>query len=221
MSSSSNIIDDEGDDSFSDHVLEQATDKARVLSAIRSFHNEMKNDNNDTIIEKMSSDDLSGNRDEDKMVTSIRSESDVRFSLFNSNLEPYPHSMDFRRVIITEIESEKVDPDTIAACQSLRKCLQLREKWITAHPFPPQDRIYENAPQCETKDEVKDFRRRNDPEYNIFDQSIPDSISCYKYQMEKGVINVYRNSGDVNSDNIATISLPIKRSAAGTFRSLL
>jgi hypothetical protein len=43
------------------------------------------------------------------------------------------------RVRITDPEEEEIDKDTVDACLRLKNCMKLREKWISGHPYPPQD----------------------------------------------------------------------------------
>lgn len=33
------------------------------------------------------------------------------------------------------------DEDTKESCRSLTKCMRLREKYLSVHPFPPQDKV--------------------------------------------------------------------------------
>jgi hypothetical protein len=48
----------------------------------------------------------------------------------NSNNTPDSTAPKYQKVVITEIDDENTDPDTIFACQKLDECLKLREKWI-------------------------------------------------------------------------------------------
>eukprot|EP01038_Epipyxis_sp_PR26KG_P007929 gene7929-10762_t len=65
-------------------------------------------------------------------------EKDVREELFESIPAPYPHSTNFQRLIITDT-GDAADPDAIEGCRKLRLCMNLREKYLSKHPFPPQD----------------------------------------------------------------------------------
>lgn len=139
-------------------------------------------------------------------------ENDVRKELFEA-IPEYPHSEDFQRVIITE-STDPIDHDTILACRTLKKIIELREKWISCHPYPPQDldtdikkstvslaaldlSAHSNFSESgsSTKRKFSDldlstFRRRMPPEYNIFDGPLPPSTDKYSYDFQKGLIHI-------------------------------
>lgn len=50
--------------------------------------------------------------------------------LFEEMPEPYPHTEEYQRVIISELEGEEADPDVVRACEDLSRGLALRSKWI-------------------------------------------------------------------------------------------
>ena len=67
---------------------------------------------------------------------------DTREILFEDIPEPLPHSKSYAKVVITEpeiSEDEFEDADAWESCERLQKCLELRKKWIEAHPPAPQD----------------------------------------------------------------------------------
>jgi hypothetical protein len=67
---------------------------------------------------------------------------DTREILFEEIPEPLPHSKTYAKVVITEPEVSEDDFEDIDAwdsCKRLLKCLELRKKWIEAHPSAPQD----------------------------------------------------------------------------------
>lgn len=80
--------------------------------------------------------------------------------------------------------------------------MKLREKYISMHPIPPQD-IVPNHELCSvlstplspvrpSKPGKAHFRRRLDPEYDVFSRPVPCAMPDISYSMEDGVFNVYR-----------------------------
>mmetsp|Transcript_5524 Transcript_5524/g.5678 ORF Transcript_5524/g.5678 Transcript_5524/m.5678 type:complete len:192 (+) Transcript_5524:99-674(+) len=71
----------------------------------------------------------------------VKNPDDVRSRLFETI--PLPSKLfnldSFQRVRITDPEEEEIDKDTVDACLRLKTCMKLREKWISGHPYPPQD----------------------------------------------------------------------------------
>ncbi|RYH09372.1 hypothetical protein EON65_40245 [archaeon] len=45
---------------------------------------------------------------------------------------------DFHRVSIIEAADHEYDADTCFACEALRECIEIRDRWIGDHPVPPQ-----------------------------------------------------------------------------------
>lgn len=150
---------------------------------------------------------------EDDGAPSIREEIDVREELFQIH-DAYPHSTDFQRVIITEANgthvedcfvifliliilhvmfSDALDEEEIRSCKVLKRCVELREKYIAQHPSPPQDVIPNKelrvvaAPSPIKKNE---YRRRQDPEYDVFSRRVPDRLESLEYVMVNGVMKV-------------------------------
>ena len=86
----------------------------------------------------------------------------------------------------------------------LLKCTKLREKYISAHPEPPQDNMPSpefktvmstpSSPIKSVKNGKTHYRRRLDPEYDVFSRPVPVPLSGISYRMIKGVFNLYRSS---------------------------
>lgn len=76
-------------------------------------------------------------------------EADVRAKLFEAIPEPYLYPTTFQRVVITET-GEAPDADTIIACQKIKRCMDIREKWLSFHPYPPQDKkkTFDEVSEC-------------------------------------------------------------------------
>eukprot|EP01041_Mallomonas_annulata_P010521 gene10521-21946_t len=154
---------------FAEKVIAEEQIKARTLTAL---------------IRARSTPDLATNETSDN-------QKDIRLTLFEA-AEPYPHPKDFQRVVITET-GDALDDDTVLACKSIKKCLNLRNKWISSHPCPPQDHIY-----VDVKDKVelshlerKQFRRRSECEYDIFRRPVPVSTNKFRFEMHRGVMCIY------------------------------
>ena len=62
---------------------------------------------------------------------------DVRETLFSYIPHAFQDDVHFQRVIITESQ-ELVDNDTKEARLALKRCMQIRDKWLGQHPEPPQ-----------------------------------------------------------------------------------
>jgi hypothetical protein len=73
---------------------------------------------------------------------------DVRDELFEAIPEPFYQVTDFQRVLITETRDDFLDNDTKLACEGLQACMDIREKWISEHPFPPQDLVPAEEEVC-------------------------------------------------------------------------
>lgn len=139
-------------------------------------------------------------------------DSDLREELFGAIPEPYYQCTDFQRVHITET-TEAPEQDTIDACAMLFKCMKMREKWIAAHPFPPQDVLEQFSDEIMTspyrkktthehpmtKLDPAHFRRRSVPPYEIFKQELPETIPDMKFKMVKGImhVNYVQQKGDL------------------------
>ncbi len=169
--------------SFEDLVNAESVSKERSLSIIRRATRER------TGSELTEPNQQSDNRDGIKKIA----------ALFEGIPEPYNHSVNFQRVIVSDA-GEAPDADTVEACKKLKTITEIREKWLSAHPVPPQDLIdfsveCGSPPRKLSSDSSSSannemFRRRLDPPYEIFDQPLPSSISNYSYRMVAGVMHV-------------------------------
>jgi hypothetical protein len=167
--------------SFEDLVHTESVIKERTLARIRNAARERSG----------SELDLNQNQEHSKIVLESKN------VFFEGIPEPYPHSTNYQRVEITDT-GEPTDVDTIEACKKLKSIMNIRNKWISAHPFPPQDvDSFEDScgspPRKSSADYGGDsFRRRSVPPYEIFDQSLPDSELTLKCKMIAGVMSVMK-----------------------------
>lgn len=135
---------------------------------------------------------------------------DVREQLFESIPAPFFEITEFQRVIITENTGDHADPDTKFACDGLRTCMDIRDKWISAHPVPPQDSsTFEedsgsvaglSSPPRKGNEKKKpdDFRRRANRPYVVFEQSLPtfNDTETLQFKLVHGVMSVIKNDSD-------------------------
>ena len=100
---------------------------------------------------------------------------------------------------------EAPDADTSFACSKLKACMALREKYIGAHPFPPQDQpqFFSHHSEHDTvggpEDAGQAYRRRPVPPYNIFEEPIPvrpKHTRHYQFQMVRGVMLLLPDPAD-------------------------
>lgn len=80
--------------------------------------------------------------------------------------------------------------------------MKLRKKYLSAHPVAPQDTVPSvelksvlatpTSPVRSVKNGKAHFRRRLDPEYDIFSRPVPCALEGLSYSMIDGVFNVYR-----------------------------
>jgi hypothetical protein len=92
----------------------------------------------------------------------------------------------------------------LQSCATLAKCMKLREKYQSAHPTPPQDIIPRPelksilstplSPIKTNKQGKAVFRRRLDPEYDVFSRPVPSAMQGVSYSMEEGVFHSYRTT---------------------------
>jgi hypothetical protein len=184
--------------SFEDLVYSESVVKERTLARLRAAARERsESELNDAQLseEKISDQNITG--------------------LFEKIPEPYPHSVNYQRVMVTDPE-EAPDIDTVEACKKLKLIMEIREKWLSAHPFPPQDleqfvKEGGSPPRKRSSDSSAphdSFRRRSVPPYDIFDLPLPESLVGLTYKMVGGVMFVRDGSlavetGDgVDSDDV-------------------
>jgi hypothetical protein len=144
---------DDGDVSFAEVITAESAAKERALKRISNANRE-RSASNITQLSQHDSDSeadfpLSSENPSQKRNNSFNDDDsdkkpfihipDVRKELFEAIPEPYYESAEFRRVMISTIKEDIIDIDTREACKSLDKCMKIREKWMSIHPFPPQD----------------------------------------------------------------------------------
>ena len=85
--------------------------------------------------------------------------------------------------------------------------MELRNKYISAHPYPPQDlapHFEQHATLVTSSPSMKkgQFRRRQDPEYDVFSRRVADRLDGYTYRPENGIFGVYRTptEGEVTAN---------------------
>ena len=210
ISVTTNGIPDETEQLFSESVLAEELRKARMLEAINVAARVRSEGDMTSLVDDH--DQICSTKKRKIDLTDAMNEPD-HVSLFNS-YQPYPHSKDFQRVIVTET-NEPYDLDTIQACQDISKCLLLRDKWISAHPSSSEDSVQNTTSESEGVHPMNSthgtnpqnnmnnlhLRRRQDPIYDIFGKSAPPSTEKYNYEMINGVIRVFeRNTNIVNMD---------------------
>jgi hypothetical protein len=171
---------------FEDNVLAEARGKAKILSTIKSAVKE-RNDQDALDIEV----DLGCHVVEavdDILKTNVAE--DYRTVLFEGIPAPYPHSTTYQRVIITDGDDE-VDRDTKTACGILKRCLDLREKYINHHHITP-------SPSRKTlaRSGSNQFRRRPEPHYNVFDRELPPATDAFNPVWENGIFKVYEGGAE-------------------------
>lgn len=175
---------------FEDNVLAEARGKAKILSTIKSAVRE-RNDQDALDVEiDLGCDVVKINDD----VLKSDAAEDYRNVLFEGIPAPYPHSTAYQRVIITDGDDE-VDRDTKSACSTLKRCLDLRDKYMSQHKRVP-------SPQRKTiprsgSNQFHQFRRRPEPEYNVFDRELPSTTDAFRPVWENGIFNVYDGEAEV------------------------
>jgi hypothetical protein len=183
---------------FVEHVQSESMLKERTLARIQSA---IKRERSDSILTSKSK----AESVEDQLALE-QPPTDVREELFDAIPEPFYQVTDFQRVIITETQDDFSDPDTKVACDGLKTCMNLRDKWISEHPFPPQDLsgFQGEAPlisgsttpvrRASERKDPHEFRRRANCPYSIFDQPLPqfDHTDRYKCKLFRGVMSVIR-----------------------------
>lgn len=138
---------------------------------------------------------------------------DVRRELFEAIPEPYYHSTEFSRVVITDT-NEPVDIDTKEAAKQLKNCMDIREKWIAKHPYPSQDvasgfealasvasmgQFNSLSPKSPNRKMSEgsashrpEYRRRSVPPYEVFDLPLPSTEENIRFKFVDGIVFVQR-----------------------------
>ena len=193
------------DVSFEDLVQNEHTQKEKALMRISQAKRERSGSNLEKILERMPKSERIKFKPEDDGDDDDDSEdgdendpdNDLRKALFESIPEPYPHTTNFQRVVISEA-GDPIDQDTKDACAKLKKCMDIRAKWIGAHPFPPQD-CESNFPveppspdrPVARKGKIEgSYRRRMPPTYEIFGVELPPTVNNLRFKMVDGVVRV-------------------------------
>jgi hypothetical protein len=134
--------------------------------------------------------------DEDDEEEPDMPDNDLRKALFEAIPEPYPHTLNYQRVIISDA-GDPLDFDTKDSCARLKKCMEVRNKWIGAHPFPPQDENnFASEPSSPERPAGRkgkienNYRRREPPTYEIFGVPLPHSIHHLRFKTIAGVVHV-------------------------------
>lgn len=147
----------------------------------------------------------------------------LREEFFSEIPDPYPHAKNFLRVIIKEPGDDFEDEDYERAGILLHECMALREKWIGAHPDPPQDDLSlclspSTSPRrtlsqgSATSKEAREphiFRRRGDAPYNPFSEVIPPKEVSYSLRMNDGVMHLYECNSLEDFDPLAPRAFPV------------
>lgn len=207
---------------FEEHVQTEGDLKARTLTRIRSAAKTrsytdvsdsdlllLQNNHQPNSPERLkkdtnTTDSTSLTVEDTNLMLQQLDEKDIRNDLFKNIPEPYPHSTNFQRVIITDT-TEKPDRDTVEVAKKLKMCMDIRTKYISKHPFPPQDREvleFPNSPMVSNrkrseKTETQYYRRRDIPHYDIFDSEIPPTATNLQYKMCNGVVEIYKSNAPV------------------------
>jgi hypothetical protein len=193
-------IGDDGDRAFEEITQAESLIKQRTLKRISNMNRERSASNLNQDL-----DDMEEDAEEEPFIHLP----DVRKELFEAIPEPYFESAEFRRVIVTNLKDGAGDSDSKEACKLLQKCMKIREKWISMHPFPPQDIAdsfldishhpksldVSHHPKTITDEESRDtFRRRSVVPYEIFDEPVPKGTVDLEYKMIRGVVMVRRSN---------------------------
>jgi hypothetical protein len=173
---------------YEDSVLADEKGKAKMLTAIksaaRSRGTSLQNISEFRELERNTMGDFGIPDKTGKAVDRERDiDEDVRKHLFETMPAPYPHSDDYQKVTITEL-GDVADRDTINACKSIKRCMELRQKYLAAHNFssatkPPLQRSV-----------TDDCSRRAQPEYDVFNRPLPPATNEYQIGWRNGVFTV-------------------------------
>ena len=191
-----NVLEDE--ESFENNVLAEERRKSSALTQLRiaraqssqstgSLHNQSS-----SLLATVT--DVSSDEDEMEDSDEEVQNENVQTAFFQSLAASYAISTDFQRVLISKT-GDSVDPDTTVACTILHKCMKIREKWLGAHPGPPQDKEEaEHLPLGSPRGGGKGgsmYRRRADLKYDVFGEELPSSVSdkCEAH-MSNGVMTI-------------------------------
>lgn len=82
--------------------------------------------------------------------------------------------------------------------------MNIREKYLSLHPFPPQDIDAEcKMSQSASLESIgSTFRRRQPPEYDIFKHSLPPATTKYRYEFIDGLMRIFHNDDDETNEQV-------------------
>jgi hypothetical protein len=186
---------------YEDSVLADERGKAKMLTAIktaqRSRGTSLQNLAEFRELERTTSGDfrIPDNDFEAKDLD------EVTKHLFQAMPEPYPHPVDYQRVIITET-GDSVDRDTVNACKSIKRCMDLRMKYMSAHNTACQP--VKPSMQRTATDE---YRRRTQPEYDVFNRPLPPATNEYEILYNKGVFSAKKTEP---ADSVLHSAIPFE-----------
>ena len=147
--------------------------------------------------------------DDESLDSDLDEDEDVRANMFSHIPEPVPHTQNFQRVSILDAGDESEDPDVNRAAFMLDHSMELRKKWISDHPVPPQDRDTTTPTESSSSpssplrraelakvDPKRAFRRRGELVYDI--HKIPPLCRTKRwvFKMERGVYRVFDRGQD-------------------------
>ena len=209
----------DNDVSFEDLVQNEHNQKERALMRISQAKRERSGSN--LQLEKIAERPSRYERirealdyeDEDDDEDPDMPDNDLRKALFEAIPEPYPHTLNYQKVVITEA-GDPIDQDTKDACLKLKKCMDIRNKWIGAHPFPPQDAEFPTSAPCSPdrpsrKGTSEHYRRRLPPSYEIFGVPLPPPVHHLRFKMVDGVVRVAMKTPSNNSTHAISVGLSL------------
>jgi hypothetical protein len=169
---------------YEDSVLADEKGKAKMLTAIktaaRSRGPSLQNINEFRELEQATMGDFGI---PEKTLADLNDFDEVRKHLFDAMPAPYPHSNDYQKVTITEL-GDFADRDTINACKSLKRCMEMRQKYLAAHNFS-------SATKPTIQRSLTDnCSRRPQPEYDVFSRPLPPATNEYQIGWRNGVFSV-------------------------------
>ena len=171
---------------FEDNVLAEARGKAKILSTIKSAMQERQGRSEPGDSDEDIQDEAEKVTDGSNAAMNSEQGEDYRKHLFEAIPEPYPHPTSYQRVIITDDEDE-VDRDTQTACTTLKRCIDLRTKYMDRHGVTKS-----SCKKALLQWQPGLFRRRPEPEYDVFGRALPPSTDMYTPVWENGVCRVHR-----------------------------
>lgn len=107
--------------------------------------------------------------------------------LFDTLPEPYGQLSTYQRIQITSAPGE-VDRETKEVCELVRKCVELRTKWISVNEpvIPPPS----NVPTSPRSAGAAKLRHRDEIPYEPFTNPVPET-SSHHFEMRDGVVTVF------------------------------